>query len=131
MSDDHGQESVGSVSEEAAKLLKAVQDWARESGSDYAGAAAGMASGATAAFRDVDEHIATGGEDCRFCPVCQAISVVRHTSPEVRQHLASAASSLMHAAAGLLATYAPDATRPRQDPGMEKIDLGDGDWEDG
>jgi hypothetical protein len=106
-------------------------DWARESGSDSAGAAAGMASGAAAAFRDVDAHIATGGEDCRFCPVCQAISMVRHTSPEVRQHLAGAASSLMHAAAGLLATYAPDASgRSRQDPGVEKIDLADDDWED-
>jgi len=33
-------ENVGSVTEEAAKLLHALQDWAKESGSEYAGAAA-------------------------------------------------------------------------------------------
>jgi hypothetical protein len=122
-------ESVGSVGEEAVKLLQALQDWAKESGSDYAGAATGAAAGAASALRDVNEHIATGSEDCRYCPICQAISLVRSTSPEVRQHLSSAASSLLQAAAGVLATPVPDQGA-RREGAVEKIDLDDGDWED-
>jgi hypothetical protein len=60
--------------------------------------------------------------------VCQVIHVVRQTSPEVRAHLSVAASSLMHAAAGLLATQADGRTSSQP---VEKIDLdGDTDWDD-
>jgi hypothetical protein len=125
-------EPVGSVGEEAAKLLAALQDWARESGSDYAGAGAAAAAGAASVLKDVNEHIATGGADCRYCPICRAIAAVRATSPEVKAHLASAASSLMLAAAGAMATHVADQARSRRDePPVEKIDLSDdGDWED-
>ena len=61
------------------------------------------------------------------------ISLVRHTSPEVKAHLGVAASSLLQAASGLLATHVPDeGARPT----VEKIDLDDesswdeGDWDD-
>jgi hypothetical protein len=124
-------EPVGSVGEEAAKLLGALQEWARESGNDYANAAAGTANSAASAFGAVNEHIATGGEECRYCPVCQMISVVRGTSPEVKQHLASAASSLVQAFAGVLATHAPEQPASQRDSGVEKIDLSsDEEWED-
>jgi hypothetical protein len=123
-------ESVGSVTEEAAKLLHALQDWAKESGSEYAGAAATAAEGAAAAVHRVDEHIATGAPECSYCPVCRVISAVRSTSPEVRQHLTTAATSLMHAAAGLLATQMPEPSKERADGGVEKIDLSDDEWED-
>ena len=33
------------------------------------------------AVHDVNEHIATGSEDCRYCPVCQVIHVVRADQP--------------------------------------------------
>ena len=123
-------ENVGSVTEEAAKLLHALQDWAKESGSEYAGAAATAAEGAAAAVHRVDEHIATGAPECSYCPVCRVISAVRGTSPEVRQHLTTAATSLMHAAAGLLATQMPEPSKERADGGVEKIDLSDDEWED-
>jgi hypothetical protein len=123
-------ENVGSVTEEAAKLLHALQDWAKESGSEYAGAAATAAEGAAAAVHRVDEHIATGAPECSYCPVCRVISAVRSTSPEVRQHLTTAATSLMHAAAGLLATQMPEPSKERADGGVEKIDLSDDEWED-
>jgi hypothetical protein len=122
-------EPIGSVGEEAAKLFSALSDWARDQGTDYAGTAAGAATAMSEAVRNVNEHVATGGEDCRYCPLCQVISLVRTTSPEVKAHLAVAASSLMQAAAGVLATQVP------QDGGksgpVEKIDLDDdgGDWE--
>jgi hypothetical protein len=122
------QDPVGSVGEEAAKLLGALSNWARDQGDDYAGSAAEAAGSFAGAVKDVSEHIATGGEDCRYCPVCQVIHVVRNTSPEVRTHLSVAASSLMHAAAGLLATNPED--RSKSSP-VEKIDLdADADWDE-
>ena len=120
-------EPVGSVGDEAAKLLGALSDWARDQGTDYAGSAAGAAGRFANGVKDVSEHIATGSEDCRYCPVCQVIHVVRQTSPEVRAHLSLAASSLMHAVAGLLATPAGD----QQKAPVEKIDLEAGaDWDE-
>jgi hypothetical protein len=119
--DREAQDAVGSVSEEAAKLLGALSGWARDQGADYSGTAASAASSFARTAQDVSEHIATGSEDCRYCPVCQVIHVVRDTNPEVRAHLAVAASSLMHAAAGLLATR-PDQARSGR---VEKIDLDD------
>ncbi len=120
-------EPIGNVGDEAAKLFAALSGWAKDQGADYAGTAAGAATAASAAFHNVDEHLATGGEDCKYCPLCQVISAVRSTSPEVKAHLAVAASSLMHAAAGVLATQVP--TDAKAAP-MEKINLDEGAWDD-
>jgi hypothetical protein len=123
---DRPDEPIGSVGEEAAKLFAALSGWARDQGVDYAGSAAGAAAAMSETAHAINEHIATGSEDCRYCPVCQVIHAVRTTSPEVKAHLAVAASSLMHAAAGVLATHVPqDKTT-----GVEKIDLDDADWGD-
>ena len=125
---------VGSVGEEAAKLLHALQDWAGSSGGECADATASAAAGAASAWERLNEHVATGAPECRYCPVCQVIAGVRQTSPEVRAHLTSAASSLLQAAAGLLATQVPEDDRGRgSDGGVEKIDLDpgdDSDWEE-
>ncbi len=124
-------EPVGGVGEEAAKLLQALQDWARDSGSEYAEATAQAAAGAGARMHDLHEHLATGGPECRYCPVCQVISAVRGTSPEVRAHLGAAATSLMRAAASLLDTPVPDPGRDRRSASVDKIELNDDDeWED-
>ena len=131
MSGDERREPVGSVGEEAAKLLTALQGWARDSGSDYATAAAGAANGAASSLNAINEHIATGADDCRYCPLCQVISAVRATSPEVKQHLTSAGTSLLQAAAGVLAAHVPDESKRSRHSGVEKIDLSDGDdWEE-
>ena len=101
---DSGGEPLGSVGEEAAKLFTALQDWARES-----------ASG--------EEHSHAqeqGGGACAWCPVCRGAALVRQTSPEVKAHLTVAASSLLQAAAGLLAAAQPP-TAPG--PGVQRIDL--------
>ncbi|MCW2806159.1 MAG: hypothetical protein JWQ93_114 [Marmoricola sp.] len=122
------QEPVGSVGEEAAKLFGALSDWARDQGPEEAGAVTGLAGSFAQAVSGVSEHIATGSEDCRYCPVCQVIHVVRQTSPEVRAHLSVAASSLLQAAAGLLATHADGAPKPSP---VEKIDLDSAtDWDE-
>ena len=57
--------------------------------------------------------------------MCQVINVVRDTSPEVKQHLAVAATSFLQAVQGLLATNVPDAERARRTAPVEKIDLDD------
>jgi hypothetical protein len=123
---------VGSVGEEAAKLLHALQDWAADNGSDYAEAMTSAGSGAASAVHSVNEHIATGGPDCVYCPLCQVIGAVRKTNPEVKEHLAAAASSLLQAASGLLATHVPESgTGARGQQGtVEHIDLSDDGWED-
>lgn len=125
MSDER--EPVGSVAEEAAKLFAALQGWAKESGGEYADVAAGAASAASSLLDDVNEHIATGDKDCTYCPICRGISAVRATSPEVRQHLSAAASSLFQALSAAMATD-PEGSASRKAP-VEKIDL-DEDWPD-
>lgn len=102
---------VGSVAEEAAKLFGALGDWAKDHGSGRGQAA-----------------------ECTWCPVCRTVHALRETSPEVRAQLATAATALLQAASGLLATAVPDT---RRDPstGVERIDLDDGpddgpDWPD-
>lgn len=127
--EDPAGEPVGSVAEEAAKLFAALSGWAKEHGSDYAASASGAATAMSAALhdlgQDLGDHASAGGEDCRYCPVCQVIHVVRQTSPEVKAHLAVAASSLMQAAAGLLATQVPREPEP-----VQRIDLDDPDgWD--
>lgn len=126
----HGGDEVGTVAEETAKLLSALQDWAKESGGHQASAASHAAHGLADSVRGLGDHIGHG-PDCKFCPVCQVINVVRETSPEVKQHLAVAANSLLQAMQGMLATQVPDSAGPRRSAPVEKIDLDDEDpWDD-
>jgi hypothetical protein len=80
---------VGSVGDEAAKLLGALADWAGDHVGDT--------------VRDVNEHLATGDAECLYCPICRTVHAVRQASPEVKAQLTTAASSFLQAAAGLLA----------------------------
>ncbi len=125
-SGDGGEPAVGSLAEEAAKLMGALSGWARDHG-DLAPHVGDLASRATDALRDVDAHVATGAAECAWCPVCRTVHAVRSLNPEVRTHLASAATSLMHAVAGVLATAAPENGRTRD---VEHIDLDGDDWDD-
>lgn len=104
-------EPVGSVADEAAKLFGALSDWAR----------------------DANDHVATGAEECTYCPICRTVHVVRLASPEVRTHLAVAAANLMQAAAGILAAASQDGSRTGsgRGEGVEHIDLDEGDWPEG
>ena len=122
-------EPVGSVGEEAAKLLGAFSDWAKDHGSDVGQGLSGLAGQAASALQDVNGHIATGSAECTYCPICRTVHAVRQTSPEVRAHLATAAAALMQAAAGIMATQVPTDGSGRG-AGVERIDLdtdGDGD----
>lgn len=127
---DDGSESVGSVGEEAAKLFAALAGAAREQGGQYAGAAAGVAAAASQAARGLDEHLATGSAECRWCPVCRVVHAVRQTSPEVREQLAVAAGALAQAAAGLLGTHPPRQERSEAG-GVHPIPLDEDDASSG
>jgi hypothetical protein len=115
-------EGVGSVGDEAAKLLGALSDWARDQGTDAGQSLGGLASHAAATLQDVNEHLATGSAECSYCPVCRTVHAVRQTSPEMRAHLTQAASSLLNAAAGFLATL-PQQDGSERATGVERIDL--------
>ena len=121
--DDPVDTSVGSVAEEAAKLLGALSGWARENGD---GLYDGVQDGLSSIADELHDHVSTGSAECAWCPVCRTVAAVRHASPEVKAHLSTAASSLMLAVSGLLATRAP-ARDPRADAGtrMERIRLDD------
>ena len=128
---DQQHPDVGSVAEEAAKLFGALSEWARDQSTDWADGVSGIAGQAAATARDVHDHLdanlqanlATGAPECRYCPVCRTVHVVRQLSPEVRAHLTTAASSLLQAAAGLMATQVPD--QGARSTGVEHIDLDD------
>ena len=106
-----GTEPVGTVAEEAAKLLGALSGWAREHG-----------EGLSTLTDGLHEHVATGSLECTWCPVCRTVAAVRQTSPDVLTHLGSAASSLMLAFSGMMAAHPPG-----RDGGVERITLDD-DW---
>jgi len=121
MTDEQGSSGsgVGSVVDEAAKLLGALQDWARDNATRQGAAGASAAAGMADRLSEINAHLATGGDDCVYCPVCQVIHAVRQTSPEVRAHLTTAASALLQAAAGIVEARTPR----RPDAGVEKINL--------
>jgi hypothetical protein len=120
-------DEIGSVADEAAKLFGVLSDWARDHGSDLGHGLSGLASQAATTAGDVNEHIATGAQECTYCPICRTVHVVRLASPEVRTHLAMAAANLMQAAAGILAAAGNDDAR-RRGGSVEHIDLDGGEW---
>jgi hypothetical protein len=103
--------SVGSVAEEAVKLLGALSDWAKD------------------AAPDLDTHLATGAAECTLCPICRSVHLLRELRPEVKEQLATAATAALQALSGLLAAATPDGRGAPS--GVEHIDLDDtGDWPD-
>jgi hypothetical protein len=125
-----GHPEHGTLSEEAARLAEAVQVWLR--GTSF-GAGAGEGENAGAATASVpdpgDASAAEGGHtpaECRVCPVCQGLRLLRTTRPEVFEHLSDAAASL---AAAVRETVAdPDrggqgGPAPRG-PQVQRIDVG-------
>ncbi len=111
---------VGSVAEEAAKLVGALSDWARDQGETASSGVAGSVAGLADLARGLEQHVA--GENCTYCPVCRVIGMVRATSPEVKGHLTTATTALLQAAMSAMATQVPDEQRERAG-GVERIDL--------
>ena len=130
--DSRHQDGIGSVGDEALKLFGVLSDLARQHAGDAAGTAEGVAGQAAAMAQAVNEHLATGSAECTYCPVCRVVHAVRETSPEVKAHLRTAATSLLQAAAGLMETVPPPggSRGPSRGTAVERIDL-DGEEPDG
>lgn len=128
MSDAGDAHDVGSLGDEAAKLLGALSGWAREHAGEAGDGLSGLAAHAAASAHDLNEHLATGAAECTVCPVCRTVHAVRQLSPEVKAHLTTALTSLAHAAAAIMATADPRSEGPGTDHvGVEHIDVGD-EW---
>ncbi|MEJ7707932.1 MAG: hypothetical protein WKF82_12085 [Nocardioidaceae bacterium] len=104
---------VGSLAEEAAKLIASVQLWTRnlqpEPDNEARADATAEVDDVWAAAEHVEhaEHAAEHAEhppslECRFCPVCSTGRLTRALSPEVRAHVASAALSMVFAVKELI-----------------------------
>ena len=125
-----GPDDIGSVGEEAMKLLGAFADLAKQHTGDTAGGLGNLAGNlagnligdAASLAHEVGEHIATDSAECKYCPVCRTIHAVRQTSPEVKAHLMAAASSLLQAAASLMETPQESGGRTSE---VQRIDLDD------
>jgi hypothetical protein len=89
----------GSLADEAAALFVAFQQWAGRSGSG-----------------EEAPHAADGMSECRLCPLCQFLRLVRGARPEVYGHLADAAASFTAAVRELIAAHERDwSSRPASD----------------
>ncbi len=109
-------EPIGSLAEEAAKLIAVVQGWAGDHTAPADPAAAGDDGPAPRADEDHQGHDA----QCQWCPLCQSVRLAKAATPEVRDHLASAALSLAMAFKELLDNVDGATTRPAP---VEKIDI--------
>lgn len=122
-------EPVGSAADEAAKLFGALAEWAREHGAEAGVGLGGLAGQAAAAVQglasNIDQHVDTGAAECTYCPVCRTVHVIREVSPDVREQLAIAATSLMNAATTILQAAATPAAKKRS-PHVQPITLDDG-----
>ena len=109
-------EPVGSLGEEAVRLLSAMSAWAEDhSGSRPAGEPQPAPAG---------DH----ATDCAYpwCPMCQVAAKVRSASPELRDQLVLSGLALTNAARALLETLAsPPVREPAASPDVEHIDLSD------
>ncbi|MGQ0632654.1 MAG: hypothetical protein ACT4P1_16685 [Sporichthyaceae bacterium] len=80
-------DSLGAAAEEAAKLADALGHWLAERSTR---------PGGLFDLSAIGTHIATGSAECRLCPICQLIGVLRSGSPELARHVDDAVGSLLH-----------------------------------
>jgi hypothetical protein len=96
----------GPLADEAAALFDAFRQWAARMG------AAGEAP----------MHAAGEAAECRLCPLCQFLRLVRGARPEVYEHLADAAASVAAAMRELIVAHEREwSARPAA---TERIDIG-------
>ena len=93
---DHEHPGVGSVAEEAARLLDALGGWASTAHNPYAAKPATPASG-----EDGPRCESCGAQNgmgqavtCQLCPVCQGLTLLRAVRPETVDRLADLAGAV-------------------------------------
>jgi hypothetical protein len=92
----------GPLAEEAARLVEALSDWAKGQAGDLPGTA-------------------EPAPECRLCPFCQALALVRQAKPETFAHLLDASAALTAALRSMVETHAHGAGAG----GVERIVLDD------
>jgi hypothetical protein len=107
-------EPVGSVAEEAAKLFAVLQQAADSGGTTHAEQEPADEQHEPGPD-DVHEHGIGRGPECQWCPVCQLINKVRHTSPETIEQLSTAAAHVLGSVRSLLEAAAEAARQARED----------------
>ena len=108
----------GPLAEEAARLVEALSDWARTHSGDIPGAV-GSAVGGSSQFG--------ASTECRLCPFCQAIALLRQARPETFTHLLEASTAFTAALRSMVETHGQHS---RSHNGVERIDLDDSDFDD-
>jgi hypothetical protein len=113
-------EPVGTLAEEAAKLFAVLQQAARQQDPappppEEPDADEPPAPGP--GVQDEHEHgtAPSGAAECRWCPVCQLIAKVRHTSPDTIEQLSMAAAGVLGSVRSLLEAAAEAARQARVD----------------
>jgi hypothetical protein len=96
-------EGSSSAAEEATRLVDALGEW-------VASRAGGLGA-----------HLGAGASECRICPLCQLIGLLRQNRPDIVEHLDAAAGSLL--AALRLALDGAETRRAAARPGFENIDI--------
>ncbi len=95
----------GSITEEARRLAEAFADWTHEH-SD------GLVAGAGTS------------EQCRYCPLCQLIAVLRGDRPEVSARVVETGTAFLQALRSVLAPAdTPPASGQPPTPWVQHIDL--------
>ena len=136
MADDE-RPAVGTVAEEAARLLDALGGWAASAQSGYAArpahaAAAPGGDDSAAHHTEADDSSSTGSRcescgaengvgqavACQLCPVCQGIGLLRSVRPETVDRLADLAGALAATLKDIAGQRraAAGATAPRSTP---------------
>lgn len=81
-----GHDGVGSLADEAQKLLDAATVWLTErSASEKVRALA----------EELDSGLAVDAPECRYCPLCQLIALLRGERPEVTARLVEIGTALL------------------------------------
>jgi adenine-specific DNA glycosylase len=101
-------EETGPIADEAARLAAALEAWLRQ-------AAGGLGAA-------VADQVAVDSPECRLCPVCQALRLVRSTRPEAFEHLLGAGAALA-AAVRAAVSDSERAWMASRRPPVEKIDV--------
>ncbi len=95
-------EAVGSLGDEAAKLLGAAEEWWREHAPSFS----------------LHE-----GPECVICPVCQGLSLLRGASPEAFEHLTDAVAALLLALRAAIDAQERAFAKHRTEVPVEHIDI--------
>jgi len=123
-------DSVGTSAQEAAKLLVALIDRARDNLGGPVKPGVPGEGGHLGALGAIGGGAGQAAE-CRWCPLCQAIAIVRATNPEVREQVATAALSLALALRDLAESAAASPQPPAETDSDRASDSTrkDGGWD--